>query len=103
MKPYPMNFFNFNDRMWNSKNGNYKHFKIGDTEIQIENIENRYFTMADVEFKMTKDGTISVMYTGENTKYKSLDELGAAIKHYRLMYKKFQELSTQIQMEKDFV
>lgn len=103
MKPYPMNFFNFNDRMWNTHNGNCKHFKLGDTEIQVENVENRYFTMGDVEFKMSKDGTIGVMYTGEDTKYKSLDELGAAIKHYRVMYKKFQELSTQIQMEKDFV
>lgn len=78
------------------------HFSLGNLKVQVENIENRYFTMYDVQFTFDSEGHLNVSWNGEQ-KYDTLDDLKNGIKNLRAMYKKMLAFSKNIQADRDFV
>ena len=99
-----INFFNLHDRNWNDKNGHVKHFKLGDFDITVENIDNKFFKMSSISFNITTDGQVNVSWGGGMDKqYSSLEELRAEINHYKQMYKEIKAFGAKLQAEKDFV
>ena len=98
-----INFFNLHDRNWNDKNGHVKHFKLGDFDITVENIDNKFFKMTSISFNITTDGQVNVSWGGMEKQYSSLEELRAEINHYKQMYKEIKAFGAKLQAEKDFV
>lgn len=98
-----INFFNLHDRNWNDKNGHVKHFKLGDFDITVENIDNKFFKMTSISFNITTDGQVNVSWGGIEKQYSTLEELRAEINHYKQMYKEIKAFGAKLQAEKDFV
>lgn len=98
-----INFFNLHDRNWNDKNGHVKHFKLGDFDITVENIDNKFFKMASIQFNITTDGQVNVSWGGTDKQYATLEELRAEINHYKQMYKEIKAFGAKLQAEKDFI
>ena len=98
-----INFFNLHDRNWNDKNGHVKHFKLGDFDITVENIDNKFFKMSSISFNITTDGQVNVSWGGMDKQYSTLEELRAEINHYKQMYKEIKAFGAKLQAEKDFV
>lgn len=97
-----INFFDLDDEMWNQKNGHIMHFSLGNLKVQVENIENRYFRMYDVQFTFDSEGHLNVSWNGEQ-QYDTLDDLKNGIKNLRALYKKMLAFSKNIQADRDFV
>lgn len=98
-----INFFNLHDRNWNDKNGHVKHFKLGDFDITVENIDNKFFKISSISFNITTDGQVNVSWGGMDKQYSTLEELRAEINHYKQMYKEIKAFGAKLQAEKDFV
>lgn len=83
------------------KYSNLKWLKIGDTQLQIENLYNKQIRVQKVSFEISPDGKISV-HAGGYEIINSIEELKDMVRRYRLAYQKMKAMEKELKFQGDF-
>lgn len=78
-----------------------KWLKIGDAQIQIENLNNKQIRVQRVSFEISPDGKVSVFAGGYDV-INSIEELKDMVKRYRLAYQKMKAIEKELKFQGDF-
>lgn len=78
-----------------------KFLKIGDAQLQIENLDNKQIRVQKVSFEIGPDGKISV-HAGGYEIINSIDELKDMVRRYRLAYQKMKAMEKELKFQGDF-
>lgn len=78
-----------------------KWLKIGDTKIQIENLDNKYIRVQKVSFEISPDGKITV-HPGDYDVVNTIEELKDMVKRYRLAYQEMKAIEKKLKFQGDF-
>lgn len=78
-----------------------KWLKIGDTQIQIENLNNKQIRVQKVSFEISPNGKVSVFAGGYDV-INSIEELKDMVKRYRLAYQKMKAIEKELKFQGDF-
>jgi len=80
---------------------NLKWLKIGDAQLQIENLDNKQIRVQKVSFEIGPDGKVSV-HAGGYEVINSIEELKDMVKRYRLAYQKMKAIEKELKFQGDF-
>lgn len=80
---------------------NLKWLKIGDVQIQIENLENKRIRVQKVSFEISPDGKITV-HPGDYDFVNTIEELKDMVRRYRLAYQKMKAMEKELKFQGDF-
>lgn len=78
-----------------------KWLKIGDANLQIENLDNKRIRVQKVTFEIGPDGKVSVSAGGYDV-INSIDELKDMVRRYRLAYQKMKAIEKELKFQGDF-
>lgn len=78
-----------------------KWLKIGDTKIQIENLDNKHIRVQKVSFDIGPDGKITVR-PGDYDVVNTIEELKDMVKRYRLAYQEMKVMEKKLKFQGDF-
>ena len=88
-------------RDYRRKTSLLKWLKIGNTQLQIENLNNKQIRVQKVSFEIGPDGKVSVQAGGYDV-VNTIEELKDMVKRYRFAYQEIKELEKKIKMQGDF-
>ena len=78
-----------------------KWLKIGDVNLQIENLDNKQIHVQKISFELSPDGKVSVCAGGYEVIH-SIEELKDMVKRYRLAYQKIKAIEKELKFQGDF-
>jgi hypothetical protein len=78
-----------------------KWLKIGETQLQIENLDNKQIRVQKVSFEIGPDGKVSV-HAGGYEIINSIEGLKDMVKRYRLAYQEMKALEKKLKLQGDF-
>lgn len=78
-----------------------KWLKIGDVNLQIENLDNKQIRVQKVSFEISPDGKVSVCAGGYDVIH-SIEELKDMVRRYRLAYQKIKAMEKELKFQGDF-
>ena len=78
-----------------------KFLKIGDAQLQIENLDNKQIRVQKVSFEINPDGKVST-HAGGYEIINTIDELKDMVKRYRLAYQKMKAIEKELKFQGDF-
>lgn len=78
-----------------------KYLKIGDAQLQIENLNNKQIRVQKVSFEIGPDGKVSVQAGGYDV-IQSIEELKDMVRRYRLAYQKMKAIEKELKFQGDF-
>ena len=88
-------------RDYRSKSSLLKWLKIGDAQLQIENLNNKQIRVQKLSFEISPDGKVSVLAAGYDV-INTIDELKDMVKRYRLAYQKMKAMEKELRFQGDF-
>lgn len=88
-------------RDYSRRTSHLKWLKIGDAQLQIENLDNKQIRVQKVSFEIGPDGKISV-HAGGYDVINSIDELKDMVRRYRLAYQKMKAMEKELKFQGDF-
>lgn len=88
-------------RDYRSKSSLLKWLKIGDAQLQIENLNNKQIRVQKLSFEISPDGKVSVHAAGYDV-INTIDELKDMVKRYRLAYQKMKAMEKELRFQGDF-
>lgn len=88
-------------RNYSRRTSHLKWLKIGDTNLQIENLDNKQIRVQKVSFEIGPDGKVSV-YAGGYDVIHSIEELKDMVRRYRLAYQEMKAMEKKLKMQGDF-
>lgn len=83
------------------KSSHLKWLKIGDAQLQIENLSNKQIRVQKVSFEICPDGKISV-HAGGYEIINTIEELKDMVKRYRLAYQEMKAMEKKLKLQGDF-
>ena len=104
MRLYPIakrtcGYFVGND--YRLKSSPIKYLKIGDINLQIQNLNNKKIRIQKISFEIRPDGNILCQSSGYDT-VNTLEELKETVKRYRLAHQEMKALEKKLKMQGDF-
>lgn len=78
-----------------------KWLKIGDANLQIENLDNKRIRVQKINFEIGPDGKVSVSAGGYDV-INSIEELKNMVRRYRLAYQKMKAIEKELKFQGDF-
>lgn len=78
-----------------------KWLKIGDANLQIENLDNKRIRVQKVNFEIGPDGKVTVSAGGYDV-INSIAELKDMVRRYRLAYQKMKAIEKELKFQGDF-
>lgn len=84
-----------------SNRSSLKWLKIGDAQLQIENLYNKQIRVQKVSFEISPDGKISV-HAGGYEIINSIEELKDMVRRYKLAYQKMKSMEKELKFQGDF-
>jgi hypothetical protein len=88
-------------RDYRRKTSLLKWLKIGDANIQIENLDNKRIRVQKINFEIGPDGKVIVSSGGYEI-INSIEELKAMVRRYRLAYQKMKAIEKELKFQGDF-
>ncbi len=88
-------------RDYSRRTSHLKWFKIGDAQIQIENLNNKQIRVQKVSFEISPNGKVSVFAGGYDV-INTIEELKDMVKRYRLAYQKMKAIEKELKFQGDF-
>ena len=88
-------------RDYSSISSHLKWLKIGDTQLQIENLDNKQIRVQKVSFEIGPDGKVSV-HAGGYEIINSIEGLKDMVKRYRLAYQEIKVMEKKLKFQGDF-
>lgn len=88
-------------RDYRRKTSLLKWLKIGDANLQIENLNNKQIRVQKVCFEISPDGKVSVNAGGYDVIH-SIEELKDMVRRYRLAYQEMKAMEKKLKMQGDF-
>jgi DNA mismatch repair ATPase MutS len=79
-----------------------RRLKIGDIEISVVNVNNKFIRISSLNFNLLPSGKIN-MSESNYIELHSLEELKDTVKRYRLAYQEMKALEKKLKMQGDFV
>lgn len=78
-----------------------RRLKIGDIEISVVNVNNKFIRISSLNFNLLPSGKIN-MCESNYIELHSLEELKDTVKRYRLAYQEMKALEKKLKMQGDF-
>ena len=86
---------------YSRRSSHLKWLKIGDAQLQIENLANKQIRVQKVSFEISPDGKVSVHGSGYDI-INSIEELKDMVRRYRLAYQKMKAMEKELKFQGDF-